>query len=322
MLAFQNNAAVGFDLPGLSTSVEPVATATAKFDLSLSLGEQRGADGTPAGIDGVLEYATDLFDRAERGGAGGPAGASAGGGGCGARSGDRAASTFSRRRSATPSCASGTTPRIRSRPPPCRSCSPPRRREPPMPSRWCSRTTSLTYARARCARQPAGASSAEASGSAPRSWSGCASSARSRWWSGCSASSRPAAPICRSIPPIPPSASPSCSRMPALRVLVTQAALLDRLPRMRCPDRAARRRLARHRPAARRPLRASPSSRTTPPTSSTPQDRPERRRASRSHMAAFANLVGSPDRSLRHRDEDRVLQIASLELRCCDLGDL
>ena len=30
----------------------------------MSLGEQRARDGTPAGIDGMLEYATDLFDRA------------------------------------------------------------------------------------------------------------------------------------------------------------------------------------------------------------------------------------------------------------------
>ena len=64
MLAFQNNAPVSLELPGLSVRFEPVATASAKFDLSLSLGEQRAPDGTPAGIDGVLEYATDLFDRA------------------------------------------------------------------------------------------------------------------------------------------------------------------------------------------------------------------------------------------------------------------
>ena len=39
--------------PGLTASVEPVRDArSAKFDLSLSLGEQRGADGTPAGIRG------------------------------------------------------------------------------------------------------------------------------------------------------------------------------------------------------------------------------------------------------------------------------
>ena len=63
MLAFQNNAEVHLDLPGLSATFEPVTTASAKFDLSVSLGEQRAADGTPAGITGVVEYATDLFDR-------------------------------------------------------------------------------------------------------------------------------------------------------------------------------------------------------------------------------------------------------------------
>ena len=36
---------------------------SAKFDLSLSLAERRGADGSPAGIEGALEYASDLFDR-------------------------------------------------------------------------------------------------------------------------------------------------------------------------------------------------------------------------------------------------------------------
>jgi non-ribosomal peptide synthetase component F len=64
MLAFQNNAQVSLNLPGLTASFEQVATASAKFDLLLSLTEQRGPDGSPAGIDGVLEYATDLFDRA------------------------------------------------------------------------------------------------------------------------------------------------------------------------------------------------------------------------------------------------------------------
>ena len=43
--------------------LEAVATASAKFDLSLSLAEQRGSDGSPAGIEGALEYASDLFDR-------------------------------------------------------------------------------------------------------------------------------------------------------------------------------------------------------------------------------------------------------------------
>ena len=51
-------------MPGLATRFEPVASATAKFDLAVSVSEERGADGTPAGISGVIEYATDLFDRA------------------------------------------------------------------------------------------------------------------------------------------------------------------------------------------------------------------------------------------------------------------
>ncbi|HEX9571575.1 MAG TPA: condensation domain-containing protein, partial [Burkholderiales bacterium] len=63
MLAFQNQAAVELDLPGLRARFEPVATASAKFDLSVSLAERRAGDGSPAGIEGVVEYATDLFDR-------------------------------------------------------------------------------------------------------------------------------------------------------------------------------------------------------------------------------------------------------------------
>ncbi|HEV8155001.1 MAG TPA: condensation domain-containing protein, partial [Gaiellales bacterium] len=64
MLALQNNAETGLDLAGLTVTREPVDTASAKFDLSLDLAEQRGPDGTPQGIAGILEYATDLFDRA------------------------------------------------------------------------------------------------------------------------------------------------------------------------------------------------------------------------------------------------------------------
>ena len=63
MLVLQNNAAAELDLPGLRASFEAVAGASAKFDLSLSLGERRGVDGSPAGISGALEYASDLFER-------------------------------------------------------------------------------------------------------------------------------------------------------------------------------------------------------------------------------------------------------------------
>ena len=63
MLALQNNAAVDVELAGLSARLEEVCVGRAKFDLSVSVAEQRGADGTPAGISGVIEYASDLFDR-------------------------------------------------------------------------------------------------------------------------------------------------------------------------------------------------------------------------------------------------------------------
>jgi amino acid adenylation domain-containing protein len=42
----------------------PFATEFTKFDLTLALHDRRDTDGRPAGLDGVLEYATDLFDAA------------------------------------------------------------------------------------------------------------------------------------------------------------------------------------------------------------------------------------------------------------------
>ena len=44
MLAFQNTAPVGLQLDGVAGRFEPVATATSKFDLALSLGEAFAAD--------------------------------------------------------------------------------------------------------------------------------------------------------------------------------------------------------------------------------------------------------------------------------------
>ena len=64
MLTLQNNVAVRLELPGLRSAFEPIASASAKFDLSVSLAEQRATDGTSAGIAGIVEYATDLFERA------------------------------------------------------------------------------------------------------------------------------------------------------------------------------------------------------------------------------------------------------------------
>ncbi|MFK4223791.1 amino acid adenylation domain-containing protein [Streptomyces sp. NPDC019890] len=61
LLAFQNNAAAELALPGLDLEVTPVRTGAAKLDLAFELTERHTADGSPAGIDAVLEYSTDLF---------------------------------------------------------------------------------------------------------------------------------------------------------------------------------------------------------------------------------------------------------------------
>ena len=63
MLAFEAGGGEGaLELPGLKAQPQPIATGSAKFDLSLGLIERRTAGGAPAGIEGVLEYASDLFD--------------------------------------------------------------------------------------------------------------------------------------------------------------------------------------------------------------------------------------------------------------------
>ncbi|MFJ9850401.1 non-ribosomal peptide synthase/polyketide synthase [Streptomyces sp. NPDC101150] len=64
MLALQNAPMGDFELPGLRVSGVPAPTGTAKFDLGFSLCERYGSDGTPGGIAGAVEYATDLYDRA------------------------------------------------------------------------------------------------------------------------------------------------------------------------------------------------------------------------------------------------------------------
>ncbi|MFF7566047.1 amino acid adenylation domain-containing protein [Streptomyces pseudovenezuelae] len=65
VLAFTGHSAQPeLSLPGLEVSVETVETGAARFDLSLYLRERRDADGGPAGVDGIAEYSTDLFDAA------------------------------------------------------------------------------------------------------------------------------------------------------------------------------------------------------------------------------------------------------------------
>ncbi|MBB1242184.1 amino acid adenylation domain-containing protein [Streptomyces durbertensis] len=63
MLAFQNAPRGAPELPGLTVEERAVSTGACRFDLSLSLWESRDADGRPQGMDGVVEYSTDLFER-------------------------------------------------------------------------------------------------------------------------------------------------------------------------------------------------------------------------------------------------------------------
>src|SRR5206468_9338252 len=63
MLAFQNNSEATLQLPGILTSPEPVNLDTARFDLTFELAERRAPDGTAQGIEGAIEYRTDLFEQ-------------------------------------------------------------------------------------------------------------------------------------------------------------------------------------------------------------------------------------------------------------------
>ncbi|MFB6812899.1 condensation domain-containing protein, partial [Streptomyces sp. NPDC056387] len=65
MLAFHNATGGGLRLPGVEASPQSALPGVAKFDLAFDLAERRGGEsGAPEGIDGIVEYATDLFDRA------------------------------------------------------------------------------------------------------------------------------------------------------------------------------------------------------------------------------------------------------------------
>ncbi|MFJ1646414.1 amino acid adenylation domain-containing protein [Streptomyces sp. NPDC088258] len=64
MLAFQVEEAAPPRLAGLTARHEPVDLGVAKFDLCFKVVERYGPEGDPAGVEGVLEYATDVFDPA------------------------------------------------------------------------------------------------------------------------------------------------------------------------------------------------------------------------------------------------------------------
>src|SRR5271165_4245356 len=62
MLAFQNTSEPTLELPGIFTVSEQVNIDAARFDLTFELAERRGLDGTSEGIEGAIEYRTDLFE--------------------------------------------------------------------------------------------------------------------------------------------------------------------------------------------------------------------------------------------------------------------
>ncbi|WP_406383459.1 amino acid adenylation domain-containing protein [Streptomyces sp. NBC_01618] len=62
LVSVHNNAEADFQLDGTTTSPYPADSTVAKFDLAVHLGERFDAAGTPDGIDGVLQYNTELFD--------------------------------------------------------------------------------------------------------------------------------------------------------------------------------------------------------------------------------------------------------------------
>ncbi len=64
MLAFRPGAEPHLDLPGLTARTLPVETGATKIDLTFNLGERQAPDGSPDGIEGILQYSADLFDRA------------------------------------------------------------------------------------------------------------------------------------------------------------------------------------------------------------------------------------------------------------------
>ncbi|MGB3443712.1 MAG: amino acid adenylation domain-containing protein, partial [Actinophytocola sp.] len=63
-LALQNNEPPALDFPGLTVAAAWDPLRTAKFDLAFNVRERFGDERAPEGVTGVVEYRTDLFDRA------------------------------------------------------------------------------------------------------------------------------------------------------------------------------------------------------------------------------------------------------------------
>ncbi|MFI1227665.1 MULTISPECIES: amino acid adenylation domain-containing protein [unclassified Streptomyces] len=63
MFALQSNLEPVLELPGLEAGIRQLRTSTAKFDLTFDLAERWEADGGLDGVEGIVEFSSDLFDR-------------------------------------------------------------------------------------------------------------------------------------------------------------------------------------------------------------------------------------------------------------------
>ena len=63
MLALQNTPDPKLEMLNLKTDIKLHSTGASKFDLTMELNELYSDEGKPAGIDGFLEYSTDLYKR-------------------------------------------------------------------------------------------------------------------------------------------------------------------------------------------------------------------------------------------------------------------
>ncbi|GAA0495267.1 hypothetical protein GCM10010361_70840 [Streptomyces olivaceiscleroticus] len=58
------NVEPALDAPGLTSRFDMVDIGTSRFELAFAFRERRSADGEPCGVDGLVEYATDVYDHA------------------------------------------------------------------------------------------------------------------------------------------------------------------------------------------------------------------------------------------------------------------
>ncbi|MGC5347043.1 condensation domain-containing protein, partial [Streptomyces sp. DT171] len=62
MLVLQNQATADLDLPGIVVTDESRRVGFSKFDLTFSLAEEYDETGSPTGLEGTLEFSTELFE--------------------------------------------------------------------------------------------------------------------------------------------------------------------------------------------------------------------------------------------------------------------